>query len=88
MPGTIGKGLRNPEVINAMKQYGAVYFGAIGGAGALIAKSIIREEVIAFPELGPEALRKLTVTDFPATVIIDSYGTNLYESGRNEFKGG
>ncbi|MCX8128689.1 MAG: Fe-S-containing hydro-lyase [Clostridia bacterium] len=85
LSGMVGKGLRSGEVISAMKEYGAVYFGAIGGAGALIAKSIVKEEVIAFPELGPEAIRRLTVKDFPATVIIDSYGQNMYESGREKY---
>jgi len=69
-----------------MKKHGAVYFGATGGAGALIAKSITSEEVIAFPELGTEALRKLTVKDFPAIVIIDSYGNNLYEIGKAKYR--
>jgi len=86
LTGMIGKGLRSIEVIGAMRQYGAVYLGAIGGAGALISKSIIKEEVVAFPELGPEALRKLTVKDFPVTVIIDSYGSNLYEIGRETYR--
>lgn len=84
--GMIGKGARNADVINAMKKHGAVYFGATGGAGALIAKSITSEEVIAFPELGTEALRKLTVKDFPAIVIIDSYGNNLYEIGKAKYR--
>ncbi|MDF2523074.1 MAG: hydro-lyase, Fe-S type, tartrate/fumarate subfamily, beta subunit [Clostridiales bacterium] len=84
--GMIGKGLRNEKVIAAMKKYGAVYLGATGGAGALIAQSIIKEEVVAFPELGPEAIRRLTVKDFPVTVIIDSDGNNLYDRGREEFK--
>ena len=86
LTGMIGKGARNSDVINAMMKYGAVYFGATGGAGALIAKSIISEEVIAFPELGPEALRKLTVKDFPVIVIIDSYGNNLYEVGKAKYR--
>lgn len=86
LTGMIGKGLRSKEVTEAMKTYGAVYFGAIGGAGALIARSIIKEELIAFPELGPEAIRKLTVKDFPATVIIDSLGNSLYESGKEKYR--
>ena len=86
LTGMIGKGLRNDNVVTAMKKFGAVYFGTIGGAGALIAKSIVREEMIAFPELGPEAIRKLTVKDFPVTVIIDSCGNNLYEIGRMKYK--
>lgn len=75
----IGKGERTQDVISAMKEYGAVYFGAIGGAGALIAKSITSAEVIAFEDLGTEAIRKLTVKDFPAIVVIDSEGKSLYE---------
>ncbi len=86
LTGMIGKGLRSEEVITAMKNHGAVYFGATGGAGALIAKSIISEEIIAFPELGPEAVRRLIVKDFTVTVIIDSYGNNLYISGREKFR--
>jgi len=85
LTGMIGKGLRSKEVIDAMVKHGAVYFGAIGGAGALIANTIESEEVIAFPDLGPEAIRKLVVRDFPATVIIDSYGNNLYEIGRKRY---
>lgn len=86
LSGMIGKGLRNEKVIEAMKNYGAVYLGATGGAGALIARSIINEEVVAFPELGPEAIRKLTVKDFPVTVIIDSEGSNLYDKGREMYR--
>lgn len=86
LTGMIGKGARNDAVINAITRYGAVYFGAIGGAGAMIAKSITAEEVIAFPELGAEAVRKLTVKDFPVTVIIDSKGNNLYSTGREKYR--
>lgn len=86
LSGMIGKGLRDNSVIEAMKQYGAVYFGAIGGAGALIAKRIIHEEIVAFPDLGTEAIRKLTVEEFPVTVIIDSFGNNLYETGKKMFR--
>ena len=84
--GMIGKGLRDKTVIEAMKKYGAVYFGAIGGAGALIAKKILHEEIVAFPELGTEAVRRLTVKEFPVTVIIDSFGNNLYEIGKKMFR--
>jgi fumarate hydratase subunit beta len=84
--GMIGKGLRGENVISAMKEYGAVYFGAIGGAGALMAECIKSQEIIAFPELGAEAIRRLGVIDLPLTVIIDSYGENLYESGKNQFR--
>ncbi|MDP4091976.1 MAG: Fe-S-containing hydro-lyase [Bacillota bacterium] len=83
--GMIGKGLRNDKVIEAMKTHSAVYLGAIGGAGALTANCIVGQEIIAFPELGPEALRKLQVKDFETVVIIDSYGTNLYEIGRKKY---
>lgn len=86
LTGMIGKGLRNRQVVDAMIQHGAVYFGATGGAGALLSKSIIAEEITAFPELGPEALRKLTVKNFPATVVIDAAGEDMYEIGRKKFK--
>ncbi len=86
LTGMIGKGLRSNEVVTAMKEYCAVYFGAIGGAGALIAKSIINEEIIAFPELGPEALRRLTVKDFSVTVIIDYLGNSLYDTGPKQYR--
>lgn len=86
LTGMIGKGIRNEQVVASMVKYGAVYFGATGGAGALLAKCIIAEEITAFPELGPEALRKLTVKDFPATVVIDSLGADLYQKGREKFK--
>jgi fumarate hydratase subunit beta len=79
--GMIGKGKRSAEVIGAMKKAGAVYFGAIGGAGALLAQRIRAGEAIAFEDLGTEAVRRLVVEDFPVTVIIDSRGTNLYETG-------
>ena len=80
--GMIGKGARLPEVIDAMKKYSGVYFGAIGGAGALLAKCIKKAELIAYEDLGAEALRKLYVEDMPLVVIIDSEGNNLYESCR------
>lgn len=86
LTGMIGKGLRSAEVISAMKEHGAVYFGAIGGAGALMAKRIVSAEVIAYPELGPEAVRRLEVKDFPAMVIIDSQGNNLYETGKAQYR--
>ena len=82
LTGMIGKGKRGPEVINAMKKHGAVYFGAIGGCGALLAKCIKKAEVVAYDDLGAEAIRRLEVEDFPAIVIIDSEGNNLYETGR------
>ncbi len=80
--GMIGKGARLPEVVEAMKRHSGVYFGAIGGAGALLAKCIKKCELIAYEDLGAEALRKLYVEDMPLVVIIDSQGNNLYESGR------
>ena len=83
--GMIGKGKRGKEVIAAMKEHGAVYFGAIGGAGALLSHCIKKAEVIAYEDLGAEALRRLEVENFPVTVIIDSQGTNLYETGRKEY---
>ena len=83
--GMIGKGKRDDSVIQAMNTYGAVYFGAIGGCGALLAKCIGKCEVVAYPELGAEAIHRLEVENFPVTVIIDSYGNNLYESGRKQY---
>ena len=77
--GMLGKGSRSDEVIAAMKKYKCVYFGAIGGAGALIAKSVVSAEVIAYEDLGTEAIRRLTVKDFPAFVVIDTDGNSLYE---------
>ena len=79
--GMIGKGARLPEVIDAMKKYSGVYFGAIGGAGALLAKQIKSSELVAYEDLGAEALRKLYVEDMPLVVIIDCEGNNLYEFG-------
>lgn len=85
LTGMIGKGKRGPEVVDAMKQHGAVYFGAIGGCGALLGKCIKKAEVVAYDDLGAEAIRRLEVEDFPAIVIIDSLGNNLYESGRANY---
>ena len=78
--GMIGKGSRSPQVVEAMKRSGAVYFGAVGGAAALIARSIVAAEMVAYPDLGTEAIHRFTVRDFPAIVVIDSLGNNLYES--------
>lgn len=83
--GMIGKGARLPQVVDAMKEYGGVYFGAIGGAGALLAKCIKSAELVAYEDLGAEALRRLYVEDMPLIVIIDSEGNNLYEEGRKEY---
>jgi fumarate hydratase subunit beta len=84
--GMIGKGVRSPAVKDAMKKYKAVYLAAIGGAGALISRTITRSEVIAYEELGTEAIRRLEVTDFPATVINDIYGGDLYEEGKAKYR--
>ena len=83
--GMIGKGPRNAEVIDSMKRNKAVYFAAVGGAGALIAKSVKKSEVVAYPELGPEAIYKLEVEDFPAIVAIDAEGNDQYKIGKAEF---
>lgn len=86
LKGMIGKGLRSEEVKTAIKANGAVYFGAIGGAGALLASCIKEAEVIAYPELGTEAVRRLVVEDLPAVVLIDSHGQDLYEIGKKEYR--
>lgn len=83
--GMIGKGKRGPNVIEAMKKHGAVYFGAIGGCGALLSKCIKKAEVIAYDDLGAEAIRRLEVENFPVVVIIDSHGNNLYETGPKNY---
>ena len=85
LTGMIGKGKRGEEVISAMKQHGAVYFGAIGGCGALLGQCIKEAEVIAYEDLGAEAIRRLVVEDFPVVVIIDSEGNNLYETGKQNY---
>jgi fumarate hydratase subunit beta len=84
--GMIGKGKRSQEVKDACKTYGGIYFGATGGAGALLGKQITSAEVIAYEELGPEAVRKITVKDFPVTVINDTYGGDLYQAGREQYE--
>jgi fumarate hydratase subunit beta len=84
--GMIGKGKRNQEVKDACKEFGGIYFGATGGAGALLGKKITSAEIIAYPELGPEAIRKITVKDFPVTVINDTFGNDLYQIGRNQYE--
>lgn len=85
LSGMIGKGYRNKEVIEAMKENHAVYFGAIGGAGAIIGNTVKKAEVIAFEDLGPEAIRRLEVEDLPLVVIIDDEGNNLYTLGREHY---
>ncbi len=84
--GMIGKGKRSAEVIASMKKNKAVYFGAIGGAGALLSNRIKAAEIIAYEDLGAEAIRKLTVEDFPVVVIIDCNGRNLYETERLKYQ--
>ena len=83
--GMIGKGKRSPEVIQAMRETGAVYFGAIGGAGALLAKCVKSAQLVCYEELGAEAIRALQVENLPLIVVIDSLGTNLYETGRADY---
>ena len=85
LTGMIGKGKRNEAVVSAMHEHGAVYFGAIGGCGALLSRCIKKAEVIAYEDLGAEAIRRLEVENFPVVVIIDSEGNNLYETGRQEY---
>ncbi len=86
LKGTIGKGSRSAEVKEALQKYKAVYVAAVGGAGALISQSIEEAEVIAYPELGPEAIRRVKVKDFPCIVINDMYGGDLYEEGKKEYQ--
>ncbi len=86
LKGMIGKGMRSQEVKDAMKKYKAVYLAAIGGAGALISKTIKKSEVIAYEELGAEAVRRLEVEDFPATVVNDIYGSDLYQEGKARYR--
>ncbi len=82
----IGKGKRNKAVVDAIVKYGGIYFGAIGGAGALISKHIKSAQVIAYEDLGTEAIRRLEVENFPLTVIIDCNGNDLYEIGKNKYR--
>lgn len=85
LKGMIGKGKRSQEVRDAIVRNGAVYFAAVGGAGALLSKSIVASEVIAYDDLGTEAIRRLEVKDFPVIVVIDSQGNNLYETAIEEY---
>lgn len=84
--GMIGKGKRSKEVIDSIIKNKAVYFAAVGGAGALLSKCIKSSEIIAYDDLGTEAIRKMTVENFPVIVVIDSQGNNLYETAIEEFK--
>jgi fumarate hydratase subunit beta len=86
LKGMIGKGPRSPEVIEAMKKWGCVYLGATGGAGALLSRAIKKAEVIAFDDLGPEAIRRLEVEDFPVVVINDTKGNDLYQDNVRKYK--
>jgi len=86
LKGMIGKGMRSQEVKDAMKKYKSLYLAAIGGAGALISKTIKKSEVIAYEELGAEAVRRLEVEDFPATVVNDIYGGDLYQEGKARYR--
>lgn len=85
LKGMIGKGKRSQEVKEAILRNGAVYFGAIGGLGAIIGKSVQKAEIIAYEDLGAEAVRRLEVAEFPATVLIDSEGNDLYEMGQKKY---
>ena len=86
LKGMIGKGKRSKEVIDAVVRNNCVYFAAVGGAGAILSKSIKKSEVVAYDDLGTEAIRKLYVENFPAIVVIDSEGNNLYETAIEEYK--
>ena len=86
LKGMIGKGMRSPDVKDAIKKERAVYFAAIGGAGALISRSIKKADVIAYEELGAEAVRRLEVEDFPVTVVNDMYGGDLYQDGKAKYR--
>lgn len=85
LKGMIGKGLRSKEVVESMKKNKAVYFAAIGGAAALMGKSIKSAEIVAYEDLGSEAIRRLEVENLPVVVVIDSEGNNLYEMGQREY---
>lgn len=85
LAGMIGKGKRSKEVLDAIVRNGAVYFAAVGGAGALLSKSILKSEVVAYDDLGTEAIRKLEVKDFPVIVVVDKDGNNLYETAVKEY---
>ncbi|WP_418792500.1 Fe-S-containing hydro-lyase [Phosphitispora sp. TUW77] len=86
LKGMIGKGQRSQEVLDSIKKNKGIYFAAIGGAGALISKSIIKSEVIAYPELGPEAIYRLVVANFPVIVVNDVNGGDMYRIGREQYQ--
>ena len=85
LKGMIGKGARNQDVIDAIVRNGCVYFACVGGAAALIAKSIKKEEILCYEDLGTEAIRRYTVENFPCIVAIDSYGNNAYTKGQKDY---
>ena len=85
LKGMIGKGARNQDVIDAIVRNGCVYFACVGGAAALIAKSIKKEEILCYEDLGTEAIRRYTVEDFPCIVAIDSYGNTAYTEGQKDY---
>ena len=87
MKACIGKGMRSAAVKAALKKYQALYLAAVGGAGALLSRRVVKSEVVAYPELGAEAIHRLEVKDFPATVINDIYGNDLYEEGIKAYSG-
>lgn len=84
--GMIGKGKRSKEVLDAIKRNESIYFAAVGGAGALLSKCITKSEIVAYDDLGAEAIRKLHVEDFPVIVVVDSEGNNLYETAIKEYE--
>jgi len=86
LKGMIGKGLRSKEVLESIKKNKAVYFASTGGAAALISKRITEAEVIAYPELGPEAIHRLKVDNFPVIVVNDAFGGDLYKQGREKYQ--
>ena len=81
--GMIGKGRRNREVVEAVSRYGSVYFVTIGGAGALLSRTVRKADLVAYPDLGPEAIYRLEIEDFPAIVGIDAFGNDIYERGNS-----
>jgi fumarate hydratase subunit beta len=85
LKGMIGKGMRKKEVIEAMKKYKAIYFAATGGAGALLAKAVKKAEIVAYEDLGPEAISRLEVVDFPVIVVNDTQGNDLYQQGMQQY---
>ena len=85
MRAMIGKGKRNRDVMDAIVRNGAVYFAAVGGAGAILSKCILSSEIVAYEDLGTEAVRRLAIQDFPVVVVMDALGNNLYETAVKEF---